>query len=416
MRTLLLVAALTATTVAGSPHASPPRQAPLPRPATCSVRLPDSAASPVTRVPIEISNNHVFLTVCAGDRALDFLLDTGASQSPFDLGIATSLGAERKNPHRVSGAGAGTTAGASIAPQRVTIAGTSITLDVSSAVDFQALTPREGRRIEGIIGADFIRRFIVAIDYVNGELGLHDRQAFQYVGRGVTVPLYFENGKPMIDAAIRLSDGDVAKGRFVVDVGSALAVALTKPFVEQHRLRERVGPVIQRPSGGGVGGPADATIGRVPVLTIGGLELKAPVTHMFGDRAGVFSGNPNWIGNIGADILRRFTVYFDYEGKRMILEPNARIGEPFEADMSGATYIAHDPGELLVDYVLPGSAAAEAGLERGDVITAVDDRGVDSRSLLELRFRLRREDESVTLSVVRAGVPRTVTFRTRRII
>ena len=65
---------------------------------------------------------------------------------------------------------------------------------------------------------------------------------------------------------------------------------------------------------------------------------------------------------------------------------------------------------VVVQKVLPGSAARRAGIRRGDVVVAVD--GQATRSLLELRkalgtrqvgerirVRLRREGQYLTLSV-----------------
>lgn len=390
-------------------------QAPAVR-ATCGTPPADTRAA-VTRIPIEISNNHVYVTLCSDRRAFDFLVDTGAGQTFFDLETARALGAEFGPSFRARGGGAGTAAGAAVRTPPLTLAGTAITLPVTRAIDFSGLTPREGRRIEGVIGHDFIRRFVVALDYVNREMQLHDRSSFTYTGSGSSVPLTFANNHPHVQAEIELADGERLSGVFVVDVGSSLALSLARPFVEQHRLRERVGPTIRRPAGGGIGGPATADHGRVPIFRIGGVELRGVVTQMFGDDAGVFSGNGAWVGNIGSDVLRRFTVFLDYEGGRMILEPHARTGEPFEADMSGATLIGNaEFTQILVDFVLPGSAAAQAGLAQGDVITAVDGRALEPRTLITLRDRLRRAGESVALSVRRGTEATVIRLTTRRIL
>lgn len=65
----------------------------------------------------------------------------------------------------------------------------------------------------------------------------------------------------------------------------------------------------------------------------------------------------------------------------------------------------HVPGNdgVLVREVSPGTAAAQAGLKAGDVITKVD--GVEVRTVDELRRELRekREKKSVPLIVVRNG-------------
>ena len=417
MRHLLLTAALAASLATFDLQARYAHFTGGQRAAVCSSAPVQADDSGLTRVPIDISNNHVFVTACADERQLDLLLDTGAAQSNFDMTVARSLGIEFDHSFQARGAGAGSVAASSFRPRGVTIAGTTLTQPVGMAIDFERLTPREGRRIDGILGADFIKRFVVEIDYQNSELRLHDKDRFRYTGRGASVPLDFANDHPVIDAALRLKDGDVLTGRFIVDVGASGPLSLVKAFVEKHRLRERAGPVVVRRSGGGVGGPAESAIGRVAALSIGGLELSAPITHMYGDAAGVFSANPNWIGNIGGDVLRRFTVYFDYERKRMILEPNQRFGEPFEADMSGATFIGTaDPAQLTVDDLVPGSAAAEAGLHVGDLIVEVEGQPVGARTLLDLRARVRRDSEAVQMTVLRNGARHTVSFKTRRLI
>jgi len=110
-------------------------------------------------------------------------------------------------------------------------------------------------------------------------------------------------------------------------------------------------------------------------------------------------------------------VFLDYQGSGMILEPHGRTDEPFEADMSGAALIGNlDLTRILVDFVLPGSAAAEAGLLQGDVITAVDGRAVEPRTLVALRARLRRAGEAVALSIQRGTETRVIRLVTRQIV
>ena len=402
-------------------QAPPATQAPA---AALCATAPAAAPAGVTHVPIEVSNNHVYVKVCAPSsvasakeaRPLDFLLDTGAGASFFDLATAKSLGAELGQSFTARGAGAGTVAGAQLRKIPITLAGTTVSVPVANAIDFSGLTPREGRVVEGVLGYDFLARFVVSIDYAAGELRLHDRTTFRD-DRATSIPITFVDNHPHVEAEIRLADGEAVRGRFIVDVGSSLALSLAKPFVEQHQLRTRVGKTVRRPGGVGVGGPADADYGRVPLLRIGGVELGDVVTLMFGDNAGVFSGTESWGGNIGSDILRRFVVTFDYQGRRMLLSPHAQTAEPFESDMSGANFVGNaDLTQILVDFVVPGSAAADAGLRKGDVVIAVDGQPIRSRSLLDLRQRLRREGERVTFSIRRDASIVPVTVTTRRII
>ena len=64
-------------------------------------------------------------------------------------------------------------------------------------------------------------------------------------------------------------------------------------------------------------------------------------------------------------------------------------------------------GALVVE-VAEGSAAEEAGLERGDIITAIDDEKVSSMAQLAGRIRAYSPGDEVTLTVMRDGEEETI--------
>src|SRR5262249_38709375 len=65
----------------------------------------------------------------------------------------------------------------------------------------------------------------------------------------------------------------------------------------------------------------------------------------------------------------------------------------------------------LVSRVFAGSPAAAAGLQQGDVITAVEGRGVDSRESFSTLTATANPGQSIALTVVRSGAARTVNVR-----
>ena len=315
------------------------------------------------------------------------------------------------------GAGSGTIDAADVQNGSVTLEGTNVSVPIGAALDLSALPPREGHRIDGILGYNFIARYVVVIDYVSEELRLFDPGPFVYSGRGTILPITFASNHPVIDASVRLSSGDTIGGRFVVDVGASAALSLTRPFVDANQLRARVGPLVRRVSGGGVGGMISADVGRVTGLRLGGRELHDVVTTFYGDSGGVMSGNSDWIGNIGGDVLRRFTVLLDYQHNRIIVEPRAGTDDPFETDMSGAAFtMAATPGRLIVADVVRNSPAFESGLAAGDTVVAVDGVAPGDHALTDLRQRLHHEGESVELTIMRGVGTKTVRLRTRRLV
>ncbi|HYM24181.1 MAG TPA: retropepsin-like aspartic protease, partial [Vicinamibacterales bacterium] len=270
----LLAGALTAATAPG--WSTRPTVA---CPAAPAVQTP---AEPTT-IPIEVWSNHIYVKVCVSDHELEFILDTGAGATSLDLNPAKQLGVGLGQTFSVGGAGPGRVSGARVNVATVTLAGTSIAQSVATAIDLSSLPAREGHRMDGILGDDFIGRHVLALDYARSELRVYDRDAFSYNGPGVSVPVTLINLFPHIDADLRLADGTTLHAHCVVDVGSGGSLALTKAFVDENRLRERVSPTIRRTGGGGVGGSTASDIGRLASISIGGIELAHPLVNLFGD-------------------------------------------------------------------------------------------------------------------------------------
>jgi predicted aspartyl protease len=382
----------------------------------CASRSAAATKLPAT-IQIDVHNNHVFVKVCVGERPLDLILDTGAGETYLDLRTAERLGIKLGDRFEVAGAGAGTSAGAQLEGASVRLAGSSLVQPVPSSLDISRMARREGHRADGILGADFISRFVVAIDYAKQQLRLYDPRTYRYAGPGASIPITFDQNRfPIVDAAVKLADGETLKGRMLVDVGSGAALLLTKSFADENRLRDRVGPTIRR-GGGGVGGAVFSDAGRVASLKLGAAQVSRPITLLAGAAGVTGGGGADWVGNIGGEILRRFTVYLDYSNKRIILEPHARTDEPFEADMSGIGLIMDDSLTMAwIDRVAPGSAAADAGLVAGDTLVRVDGRPATAAAIRELRKRFRRDGERIVLVVRRRGNEKTVTLVLRRLV
>lgn len=389
-------------------------------PSSSAVPCPTVSAQPAaepTAVPIEVWSNHIYVKVCVSGHDLEFILDTGAGVTSLDLNTAKQLGIGLGQTFTVGGAGPGRVAGARVNVATVTLAGTSIAQSVATAIDLSSLPSREGHRIDGIIGDDFISHHVLALDYAHNELRIYDPDAFTYDGTGASVPVRLINFFPHIDAELRLADGKTLRAHCVVDVGSGGSLALTKAFVDENKLRERVSPTIRRTGGGGVGGAAASDIGRLASISIGGIELAHPIVNLFGDSAGTLSSSSSWQGNIGGGILRRFTVFLDYQRKRMIFEPNATKDDAFEADMSGLGLGMNDSlTTIVVMSVAPNTPAADAGVGVGDVIVSVDGTPGTQRVLGELRERLRRPNERTTLVIRHGEANKRVEIVTRRAI
>jgi hypothetical protein len=354
---------------------------------------------PIT-VPIHVGNNHVFVRMQYQDRDLLLLLDTGAGVTLMDMAAVEAFKIKVGEPANIGGAGAGTVRGAQLSKVKLTLPEhRDINVAPAIAMPMVQLNAVEGRAVNGILGGDFFRQAVVELDYVAKEMRLHAPKTFKYSGKGSRVPLTFKDNKPHMVGEIILADGSRLRADCHVDVGSTGSLILTKPFVEKHKLLDRVGPTTYRRSGRGAGGVTAGKIGRVAGVRFGDSVLTSPITAFYGDSAGVFSRD-DFDCNIGGEILRRFTVIFDYGRKEMILEPNSTLRDAFEADMSGAAFRNHTEGFMVMELMRGGPAEA-AGLKEGDLIVGVDGQSARDYGLDALRLRVRREGGEVALRVRR---------------
>ena len=367
-------------------------------------------------IPIELTSNHIYLQVWVNDAGpLWFLLDTGAGGSCIDNAQARALGLALQGKMEGRGAGEGSTDVALIAGVTFRLPGVEVADQTVAAITLEPLAPFEGRPMHGILGYDFISRFVVEIDYAAGQLHLYDPRHYSYAGTGERLAIFLEGNVPFLHAELAYPERAPLPAQFLLDTGARVALVLNKPFCEAHGLVPA--RTITAPFGIGVGGETKQYIGRVPRVQLGGVALTDLVAGFSQDVKGA-GADPDRAGLIGGEVLRRFTTVWDYTRGQLFLEPNAHFAEPYEYDMSGLLLagVGEPPDTFRVHRVVADSPAAEAGLQEGDVVAAVDGRPAREYTLEQVRLALKERGRQVRLTVQRAGAEREVVLALRRLI
>jgi Aspartyl protease/PDZ domain len=338
-------------------------------------------------IPFDLVNNHVVVKVRVNNsRPLSFVLDTGDQYAIINLDTAKGLGLKLHGEVRVGGAGAQMTTGAFVdGASFVFPAFPGFIQPVTLALPIGHLSSRLGQDFDGIIGSEFIRQFVVKLDYQAHVIELLDKTKFSYTGPGESIPARLDHGHPILEAVVTPVGGEAIKGTFVFDIGAGLALALYSPFVRAHGLPGSDLKTIQSLGGLGAGGETTGRFGRVSELKFGGFAINSPITLFSEDKEGAFA-NASLAGNIGARVAMRFRLYFDYDHDRIIFEPNSRFGKPFDYAFSGAKIVAEGENyrAFRVLDVLTDSSASEAGLQKDDVITAINGRSASELTLSDL--------------------------------
>ncbi len=123
-------------------------------------------------------------------------------------------------------------------------------------------------------------------------------------------------------------------------------------------------------------------------------------------------------GEIGGGMLRRFTLTLDYARQVAIFDSNSEIRTDDHEDMSGISVAAGGPDlkRFEVVQVRPGSPAADAGVQKGDVIAGVDDEAAADITLAALRNLFRQVGHKYKLLIERNGKAQTIGVTMRRLL
>ena len=370
------------------------------------------AAAPVT-VPIELATRHVIVKVSVNrSRPLAFVLDTGASAAIIRMDTAKELGLSLHGTASSGGAGAGRQAGSRVKGASWSLPGLDgFAQPITLALPLPLLPSGMGRDIDGIIGGEFIKQFVLELDYDARAITLHDRASFVYRGRGETLPLDFNsNGHPVLAAAITPLGGKPIEHKVLLDIGSGLALALHSPFVREQNLLAPESKTIRAIGLAGAGGRSFGRLGRVAALQIGRFTINNPIALFSQDKAGAFADG-SLAGNIGAQIASRFRLFLDYGRRRIILEPSPTFADPFDRAFSGLSVRAEGPGHrtFRVHEVLEDSPATEAGILEGDIIAGIDGTPAEQLTLSQISewfekpvarsLTIRRAEQTINVTV-----------------
>jgi len=390
----------------------------IPRASYQIVSAAQTTSEPVV-IPFEMANRHILIKVSINNSApLWFIFDTGDKVAIVDSTRARALGLNLQGEVNIGGAGEGSLKGSYVRDAFLNVIGVEKhPQPVVLTLPLAGMAPKFGHDIDGIIGADFIKEFVVEIDYEARVMRLHNKEKYVYSGTGEILPVSFINGgHPTIAAEITPAGRQPLKGKFVIDVGSGGSLMLNRPFVEQENLLAATPKTIKLIGAGGAGGKVTARVGRLKALKIGKLQIDEPVTAFSEDKGGAF-GNSQIQGNIGYQILSKFKIYLDYGREQMILEPNASFKNPIGPASPGVAIAAEgsDYKTFRVIELLEDAPATEAGLKAGDILLSVDGRPAAELSLT-LLHELFEKPTPRRLSVRRGEQTLEITVTPRRLI
>lgn len=399
-------------------------------------------------------NNLIIIPIEVNGEKLNFLLDTGVDNSLLiNLKLEDSLNLKNVEEIRLRGLGEGEhinavksknnsfKLGKIFNNKHMVYAIHSEDLDLSS---------RLGIDVNGIIGGDLFRDFIVEINYGTKRVKFYNPDTYENndCKRCEDFDLHFYKNKPYIYATV-----DVEKEipvKLLIDSGGSDALWLFDESSLDISIPERH---FNDYLGRGLSGNIYGKRSKIKKIMLGNYIIEdANVAYPNYNSIEKAYKHEDRNGSIGSEILKRFRIVYDYPNKRLtIKKPSRYFNDPFLYNMSGLE-LAHN-GSVLVGsrqermasqlggkkeqstvqlvyslvYALKpsfkiaelrkDSPAEKAGLLKGDIVLKINGRPAYEYKLQDITYLFSsKEGKKVKLLVERDGVEIQYGFKLKKLL
>src|ERR1051326_3758382 len=89
-------------------------------------------------------------------------------------------------------------------------------------------------KIDGVLGLEFLKKFIVEIDYEAQTISLFAPEKYHYNGTGEVIPIKIKDGAPMVRLKMMTTGGKSIEDYFEVDNGMGATLAFRTPAVKRY--------------------------------------------------------------------------------------------------------------------------------------------------------------------------------------
>ncbi len=326
---------------------------------------PSETAAPALAVlPFEVVDRVVYVQGTIGDsRPLWFLISSGSAGSALDAAVARELGIDRGATLKLGGA--------------------EVPIAKLALLDFDTAEDQGGHTIDGVIGYDLFKRYVVEVDYYGQIVRLHDPATYRADPRAASLPMRIDKGQAYVGAKVRFAGRSPISREYRLDTGLGGAIV-------DEAVMTAGSPKLQIAGDG-----FSLTLARTRSVGLGPFTFAG---------ANAFNGEPS----VGGELLRRFTAVFDYSRGRLGLLPNRHFNDVFCFEMLGVELsVARADKGMRIDAIYKGSTAEKTGLKIGDIIVAIDGKATSALPLGQVRMMFGQQN-SYVLTVRSGDTSRTV--------
>jgi hypothetical protein len=270
------------------------------------------ASAQAAEIPATFRDGLIFVraSIGAGPPGV-FLLDTGAGTTILDARFAGAAGVKLGDPIRLVGGGGAANARRAENVRLTLAGGGDIGGEVDPTVaDLTQIDRGMRTHLDGILGDDLLRRFVVTLDYRASVVRLDPPDSASAPADAVRMGGLIV---PFVAAHVQ-QGGRGADAEFQIDTGSNTAIELWAPFARRAFPDAAVTPG----AGMGVGGFTQTERGRLDALVVAGHTITGPQAN-FADRTMADDAGPAYGGVIGGPAWRGLVLTLDFPHRRVWL-------------------------------------------------------------------------------------------------
>ncbi|HEY0245733.1 MAG TPA: aspartyl protease family protein [Mucilaginibacter sp.] len=366
-----------------------------------------SASAQVAIIKLELYNHQVWLKAgLTGTKTdtLNFLFDSGAGTALLDSTVAYKIFKDGKFG-QTTGTGAGGSMRMQVLDnQSIYLGGVKIDSVKLLVNNLGNLSATLGRKLDGIIGFDLLRKYVTRIDIDQEILTLYKDIRDLKAEKGQ--PLAFEyspeiNFLPRLKCSFTTLTGQNYSGWFFMDSGAGLTALLNTPFVNTNKLLSTTGKTLQLKTMG-MTNASERYIARVKDFSFGGYVFNDVPLSLSQTTSGV-NAMEGYLGLLGNEFLFRFNMTFDYNHDAIYLQPNKYYTAPFDFPLCGFS-VRLENERVYVSSIAPDAPEKVQGLASGDEIVSVNNKA--NLSITEVRELLKHPGK-IILKVKHANTEKT---------
>ena len=361
-----------------------------------------------------IYDYHLYLPAVINDSLKgNYIFDTGADALYLDKTYFEQSGLKSANISKVELRGIGeNTQSVKLIHESTSFqsSGYNHNFDSYIVLDLRSIV---GCHVDGVIGLQPFLERPLEVNYEQSYLRTFINET-PFTKGYMKFPLKIKDNRLFAQLTVSVAKGKTIKGWFLIDFGSGVYVSISNSVAKEVRIADVPKKQVELEMiYGGVGGVSKSVRLRSDYIAFGSDTLKnVPIEYSL-DTQGAL-GDTEYYGLIGNQLLKQYNWIFDFEKNTFYLKPISSDKTDFPS--SKWQFVYSNRTDItpywIVNGVYGGSNADKAGLSKGDSISHINGKAVNTITWEEERGRALPDILELTVKT-RNGENKTIRVDTR---